>query len=60
MPGGATNVAVNTRTLGAEAFLAGVVGRDLPGQRLRQALEDLDMHQEGLITDEQRPTSQRR
>src|SRR6202521_3752072 len=39
VPGGATNVAVNARSLGAEVFLAGVVGDDLPGQRLRKAIE---------------------
>ena len=57
IPGGATNVAVNARTLGAEVFLSGVVGNDLPGQRLRAAIDTLGMHQEGLITDESRPTS---
>src|SRR2546426_4373639 len=57
IPGGAANVAVNARTLGAEVFLAGVVGDDLPGQRLRRAIADLRMHQEGLVTDAQRPTS---
>src|SRR5436853_5031262 len=57
IPGGATNVAVNARTLGAEVFLAGVVGDDLPGQRLRHAIGDLGMHQEGLVTDASRPTS---
>jgi len=57
IPGGAANVAVNARTLGAEVFLAGVVGDDLPGQRLRRAISDLQMHQEGLVTDAQRPTS---
>src|ERR671923_1837623 len=57
VPGGAANVAVNARSLGAEVFLAGVVGDDLPGQRLRRAIADLQMHQEGLVTDAQRPTS---
>src|SRR5438874_9289976 len=57
VPGGATNVAVNARTLGAEVFLAGVVGDDLPGRRLRRAISDLQMHQDGLLTDLQRPTS---
>src|ERR1700730_13896332 len=57
VPGGATNVAVNTRALGAEVFLAGVVGDDLPGRRLRRAISDLGMHQDGLVTDLQRPTS---
>lgn len=57
IPGGATNVAVNARTLGAEIFLAGVVGDDLPGQRLREAIQALGMHQDGLISDPRRPTS---
>ena len=57
VPGGATNVAVNARSLGAEVFLAGVVGDDLPGQRLRRAISDRQMHQEGLVTDAHRPTS---
>src|SRR5215468_7311662 len=57
IPGGAINVAVNARTLGAEVFLSGVVGDDLPGQLLRRAITDLSMHQEGLVTDAHRPTS---
>jgi D-glycero-beta-D-manno-heptose-7-phosphate kinase len=57
IPGGATNVAVNARSLTAEAFLAGVVGKDIAGQKLRQAISDLQMHQQGLITDQARPTS---
>jgi rfaE bifunctional protein kinase chain/domain len=57
VPGGATNVAVNARTLGAEVLLSGVVGDDLPGRRLRKAIADLGMNQEGLITDVSRPTS---
>lgn len=57
IPGGATNVAVNAATLGADIFLAGVVGDDLPGQRLRRAISEHSMHQEGLVIDTQRPTS---
>ena len=57
IPGGSANVAVNACTLGADVFLAGVVGDDLPGQRLRRAISDLQMHQEGLVTDARRPTS---
>src|SRR6266550_6572536 len=51
VPGGATNVAVNARTLGAEVLLAGVIGNDLPGQRLRHAIADAGMYQDGLIVD---------
>lgn len=57
VPGGAINVGVNARSLAAEVFLTGVVGDDLPGQRLRQAIDALQIHQEGLFTDTPRPTS---
>src|SRR5262249_49056455 len=50
-------VAVNARALSAETFLAGVIGNDIAGQKLRQAISDLHMHQEGIITDSARPTS---
>jgi len=49
----------NSYALGAEVFLAGVVGDDVPGQRLRHAIEALGMHQEGLETHPARPTSTR-
>ncbi|HEY6539284.1 MAG TPA: bifunctional ADP-heptose synthase, partial [Ktedonobacteraceae bacterium] len=57
VPGEATNVAVNARSLGAEVFLAGVVGDDVPGQRLRKAIDELGIHQDGLVSDTRRPTS---
>jgi len=57
VPGGATNVAVNARSLEAEVLLAGVVGSDVPGENLRKAIDALGMHQEGLFTDPTRPTS---
>lgn len=60
VPGEAANVAVNVRSLGAEVFLAGVVGEDAPGQRLRQAIDELGIHQDGLVSDERRPTSTKR
>ncbi len=57
IPGGATNVAVNVRSLAAEVFLAGVIGNDAPGENLRHAIDTLGMHSEGLFTDTTRPTS---
>ena len=57
IPGGATNVGVNARSLAAEVFLAGVIGDDVPGENLRHAIETLGMHYEGLFTDATRPTS---
>jgi rfaE bifunctional protein kinase chain/domain len=57
LPGGATNPAVNARTLGAEVFLAGVVGDDAPGARLRERLAAQGVHMEGLFSEAHRPTS---
>jgi rfaE bifunctional protein kinase chain/domain len=60
VPGEAANVAVNARSLGAEVFLAGVVGDDTPGQRLREAIDERGIHQDGLVSDAARPTSTKR
>ncbi len=57
VPGGATNPGVNARTLGAQVFLAGLVGQDAPGERLRAKLAEYQMHCEGLISEARRPTS---
>ena len=57
IPGGATNVGVNARSLHAEVFLAGVIGDDIAGQKLQQAIADLQMCQDGLVADKTRPTS---
>jgi rfaE bifunctional protein kinase chain/domain len=57
VPGGAMNPAVNARALGAEVHVLGLIGDDEPGQRLRQRLGELGIHQELLLTEAQRPTS---
>ncbi len=57
VPGGATNPAVNASTLGAEVFLAGVVGDDAPGARLSERLAAQGIHKEGLFSETGRPTS---
>jgi rfaE bifunctional protein kinase chain/domain len=57
VPGGATNPGVNARALGAEVYLAGVVGNDPAGHRLRAELEKRGMHLEGVFTEPDRPTS---
>lgn len=56
-PGGALNPAVNARTLGAEVYLAGVIGDDEPGRRLRARLGELGVSMEGLLSEPGRPTS---
>ncbi|HEY7122950.1 MAG TPA: PfkB family carbohydrate kinase [Ktedonobacterales bacterium] len=57
VPGGATNPGANARALGAEVYLAGLVGNDPPGERLRAKLAELGMHCEGLLTEPRRHTS---
>src|SRR5437763_2817111 len=47
--GGASSVATMLRALGAKVSLAGVVGADADGERLRQMLLDLGIEHEGVI-----------
>src|SRR5262249_57577668 len=49
VPGGATNPGVNARMLGAEVFLAGVVGDDGPGERLRERLNAVGISMDSLF-----------
>lgn len=56
-PGGALNPAANARALGAEVYLAGVIGDDSPGRRLRAQLEASGIHLDGLLSEPGRPTS---
>ncbi|HEY8287420.1 MAG TPA: PfkB family carbohydrate kinase [Chloroflexota bacterium] len=57
VPGGATNVAVNLRALGAAVSVVGVIGDDPSGRELAQALAALGVNTSGLVVDAQRPTS---
>ena len=57
VPGGATNVARNVRSLGGEVAVAGVIGHDEPGQVLRRRLVDEGIGVAGLVEEEGRPTS---
>jgi D-beta-D-heptose 7-phosphate kinase / D-beta-D-heptose 1-phosphate adenosyltransferase len=55
--GGASSVATMLRALGARVALAGVVGPDADGQRIRQMLLDLGIDHEGVVTDVDRPST---
>ncbi|MGH2410495.1 MAG: bifunctional heptose 7-phosphate kinase/heptose 1-phosphate adenyltransferase, partial [Chloroflexota bacterium] len=57
VPGGATNVAVNLRALGAAVSVVGVIGDDASGRELTRALAALGIDTGGLVVDAQRPTS---
>ena len=55
--GGAGNVANNITSLGAQAFLLGVVGSDLEAEQLKEGLRERNIDVGGIITDENRPTT---
>src|SRR5205823_3253125 len=55
--GGASSVATLLRALGAKVSLAGVVGPDLDGGRIRQLLTDLGIDHEGVVTDPHRAST---
>lgn len=55
--GGASSVATMLRALGARVALAGVVGNDGDGPRIRRLLTDLGIDHSAVITDSDRPTT---
>jgi rfaE bifunctional protein kinase chain/domain len=57
MLGGAANVANNITSLGAKAFLVGVVGSDNSGKQFRSILEQQGTSADGIVTDGTRPTT---
>ena len=59
VPGGAANVAKNMVALGAQPIMVGVVGGDVAGQTLAEALEESGISADGLVTDEARPTTRK-
>lgn len=55
--GGAANVALNVKSLGANPVLCSVVGNDDKGILFRELMNESSMTSEGIITDDQRPTT---
>ncbi|KPL87828.1 bifunctional heptose 7-phosphate kinase/heptose 1-phosphate adenyltransferase [Ardenticatena maritima] len=55
--GGAANPAVNLARLGAEAWVAGVVGDDQQGRDLLDLLHRAGVHTEAVVRDPSRPTT---
>jgi D-beta-D-heptose 7-phosphate kinase/D-beta-D-heptose 1-phosphate adenosyltransferase len=55
--GGASSVASMLRALGAKVSVAGVVGDDADGRRIRELLTDLEIDPEGVVSDPSRPTT---
>jgi D-beta-D-heptose 7-phosphate kinase/D-beta-D-heptose 1-phosphate adenosyltransferase len=55
--GGASSVATLLRALGARVTLAGIVGPDADGERLRRTLLELGINDEAVLIDPDRPTT---
>lgn len=56
-PGGAANVALNVKAMGARPFLCSVIGDDSPGVELRKLVDEMGMSSFGLIEAGQRKTT---
>ncbi len=59
VPGGAANAANQLRTLGAEVVIAGVVGADMAGERLRESLTTFGMDTGAVVVSPDRPTTRK-
>jgi len=57
--GGAGNVAVNLSVLGAKPVLISVIGRDAKGNILKHYLDKKGVDTSKMITDDERPTTQK-
>ena len=55
--GGAANVAQNVASLGGDAVLVGVIGKDREGEKLVQMLTEMNLATAGISIDAERPTS---
>jgi len=57
--GGAANVALNVKALGAKVFLCGVIGLDEAGKRITELLVDKQIDMSAMIPDKLRPTTKK-
>jgi rfaE bifunctional protein kinase chain/domain len=55
--GGAANVALNVKTLGDEPILVGVIGKDKNGEKMREALNGVQISDEGIFVENNRQTT---
>ena len=55
--GGAGNVAKCAAALGAQVQLIAVIGNDAAGEKLKSIAKDLGIHVNGLLIDQNRPTT---
>jgi len=58
-PGGAANVAVNLKNLGAEVSLVGLVGNDESGQQLKKLLSEREIGVDTIVQTDRRRTTRK-
>lgn len=58
-PGGAANVAMNLKSLGANVSLCSVTGNDEAGEKLKSLLKKSEISSEWLISGKSRPTTEK-
>ncbi|MBU4561408.1 D-glycero-beta-D-manno-heptose-7-phosphate kinase [bacterium] len=59
IPGGAANVVRNINSLGGKVYLAGIIGNDSLGKKLKKTLTKSGVSTSGLIIDRSRPTTRK-
>ncbi|MDD5638412.1 MAG: D-glycero-beta-D-manno-heptose-7-phosphate kinase [Candidatus Pacebacteria bacterium] len=59
VPGGAGNTANNIASLGGEAFIVGLVGKDMAGKKLEQKLQKKGINTQGLVKNDRFATIQK-
>lgn len=57
--GGAGNVALNIKALGGNPYLCSVIGNDTSGKKLMELLSGEGISAEGILTCEEKPTTQK-
>jgi len=55
--GGAANVGLNIKSLGAKPYMIGVIGKDEEGKIIKNIFNEIGMTTEGIIEIEERPTT---
>lgn len=55
--GGAANVALNIRTLGANAIMVSILGNDIKAQRFKELCLEKNINIEGIVQSQERPTT---
>lgn len=55
--GGAANVALNLKTLGANPIIASVIGQDIKGVRFKELCQENNINTSGILETSKRPTT---